>query len=268
MPPPSNHNLENKTIVVTGGASGIGGASAALFAARGAHVVVADRNAEGAVAVAKAVSGSAHQVDIGSPESIARFAEAVHAEFGPVDGVLACAGAMPGDVLRVEDWDGDWDRFFDVNVRGTYLTALHFGKAMAQRGKGSIVAIASTTGHRSTPLHAYGTSKAAVLQLVRNLSAEWGRSGVRVNSISPGYVLTEGLRASIDKGHRDLRRITDSSAMGRVIEPREIAQAAAFLLSDEASAVTGVDLPVDAGWLVNGSWVFYGGVPAARSPEA
>lgn len=260
-------NLDGKILVVTGGASGIGAACARLFAARGARVVVADRNAEGAHAVARELGGSAYAVDIGKPDDIAAFAAKVHAEFGVVDGVLACAGAMPGGVVPVEQGDDRWDQFFDVNVRGTYLTALHFGGAMARRGRGSIVAIASTTGHRSTPLHAYGTSKAAVLQLVRNLAAEWGRSGVRINSISPGYVLSEGLQASIDRGDRDLGRITESSALGRLIAPDEIARATAFLLSDEASAVTGIDLPVDAGWLIAGSWVFYGGVPPARPVE-
>lgn len=257
--------LDGKLVVVTGGGSGIGAACARLYSGRGARVVVADRDIGAAEHVAHEISGSAMLVDVGDPASIAALADRVQTDQGSVDGVLTSAGVLSAGVRRLEDWDGDWDRFFEINVRGTFLTARAFGTRMASRGRGSIVTIGSVTGHRSTPLHAYGTSKAAVSALTRNLAAEWGRSGVRVNCISPGYVLTPALKQSIDGGHRDMSAIAESSALGRVADPVEVARVSAFLLSDESSAVTGIDLPVDAGWLLTGSWMFYGGLPPSRS---
>ncbi len=113
---------------------------------------------------------------------------------------------------------------------------------------------------RSTPLHAYGPLKAAVIRLTENLAAEWGRSGVRVNCLSPGSVLTPAMQQAIDTGQRDRTRIEQSAATGRIVLPEEVAKVAAFLLSDDASAITGVNLPVDHGWLVANSWASFGGL--------
>ena len=114
------------------------------------------------------------------------------------------------------------------------------------------------------PLHAYAPAKAAVLSITQCLAAEWGRSGVRVNAISPGYTLTEALQAAIDRGDRNPEDLTSQSAMGRLVDPSEIADAAGFLLSDAARAITGINLPVDAGWLAGSTWMTYGGIPPAR----
>lgn len=255
-----------KTVVVTGAGSGIGAACAHLLSVRGAQVVVADRDAAAAAGVAKECGGIAMPVDVADAAAVADMAAHVQAQLGSVHGLVTCAGVMPGHIDRVENLDlPEWRRYFDVNVHGTYACVAAFGPAMARAGCGSIVCIASVCGLRSTPLHAYGASKAAVVQTVRNLAGEWGRSGVRVNSISPGYVLTEGLRRSLENGHRDADRLRDSAALGRVAEPHELAQAVAFLLSDEASAVTGIDLPVDAGWLTAATWTFYGGLPPSQA---
>ena len=106
--------------------------------------------------------------------------------------------------------------------------------------------------------------KAAIIQLSENLATEWGRSGIRVNCLSPGPVLTPALQDAIDKGQRDRVRMESSSASGHLVMPQEVAMAAAFLLSDEASAITGVNLPVDHGWLVASSWTSFGGVREPR----
>jgi NAD(P)-dependent dehydrogenase (short-subunit alcohol dehydrogenase family) len=139
-----------------------------------------------------------------------------------------------------------------------------FGERMARRGTGAIINIASITSTRSVPLHAYAPAKAAVLSITQCLAAEWGRSGVRVNAISPGYTLTEALQAAIDRGDRNPDDLTSQSAMGRLVDPAEIADAAGFLLSDAARAITGINLPVDAGWLAGSTWMTYGGIPPAR----
>jgi NAD(P)-dependent dehydrogenase (short-subunit alcohol dehydrogenase family) len=105
--------------------------------------------------------------------------------------------------------------------------------------------------------------KAALVGLTENLAAEWGRSGVRVNCLSPGPVLTPALQAAFDQGQRDRQTMAQNSATGHIASVNEVAQAAAFLLSDEASAITGVNLPVDHGWLVATSWSTFGGLRSA-----
>lgn len=260
--------LENRIAVVTGGASGIGEACARLFAARGARVVVADLNEGGAAEVAGEIGGVAMAVDVVDQAAVEALAGRVEAELGPTDIVVTSAGItqppLPPEELRQEAWD----KVLEVDLKGTYLTCLAFGRRMAVRGRGggggAIITIASITGMRATPLHSYAPAKAAVINLTAGLAAEWGRSGVRVNTISPGYTLTPLLQTAIQRGQRDPELLSENSALGRMVEPEEIAKAAAFLASDEASAITGINLPVDAGWLTAGPWHTYGGVRAER----
>jgi NAD(P)-dependent dehydrogenase (short-subunit alcohol dehydrogenase family) len=124
---------------------------------------------------------------------------------------------------------------------------------------GSIINIASIPGMRSVPLHAYAPAKASVISMTCCLAAEWGRSGVRVNAVSPGYTLTPALKDAIDKDERDVFAISNNSVAGRLVEPNEVAKAIAFLASNFASGITDFNLPVDVGWLVSGSWDTYGG---------
>ena len=100
------------------------------------------------------------------------------------------------------------------------------------------------------------------------LAAEWGRSGVRINAISPGYVLTEALQAAIDRKDRNPDDLTSQAAMGRFVTPDEVADSVGFLLSPAAKAITGINLPVDAGWLAGSTWQTYGGVPLARNAQS
>ena len=259
--------LENRIAVVTGGASGIGEATARLFAARGARVVVADRNEGGAQAVAGEIAGVAMTVDVVDEAAVEAMAERIATELGPTDIVVTSAGItqrpLPPEELRQETWD----KVLEVDLKGTYLTCRAFGRQMAARGSGAIITIASITGMRATPLHSYAPAKAAVINLTAGLAAEWGRSGVRVNTISPGYTLTPLLQTAIQRGQRDPELLNQNSALGRMVLPEEIAKAAAFLASDEASAITGINLPVDAGWLTAGPWHTYGGVRPEREAE-
>jgi NAD(P)-dependent dehydrogenase (short-subunit alcohol dehydrogenase family) len=159
----------------------------------------------------------------------------------------------------------EWDKVIAVDQRGTYLCCAVFGARMASLGHGAIVNIASITGSRSIPLHAYAPAKAAVISITACLAAEWGRSGVRVNAVSPGYTLTEGLQAAIDRGDRNPADLHAQSAMGRMVKPEEVADVIGFLLSPAASAITGINLPVDCGWLAGSTWQTYGAVPPARN---
>ena len=154
-----------------------------------------------------------------------------------------------------------WDDVVRIDQRGTYVACLAFGRRMVARRRGAIVNIASIAGMRSMPLHAYSPAKAAVISITGNLAAEWGRAGVRVNCVSPGYTRTPALQAAIDRGERDVSSLIALSALGRMVEPEDIGRAVAFLCSVEAGAITGVNLPVDCGWLVTPSWLTYGGLP-------
>ena len=257
-------SLDGRIAVVTGGASGIGEACVRLFAERGARVVVADINRTAAEAVAGSVKGVAVEIDVRSPPSVEAAATYVEREVGPVDIVVCNAGVaqlpVPAETLELEVWD----RMQEIDLRGVFVTSVAFGRHMTKRGCGSIINISSITGMRSTPVHAYASAKAAVISLTASLAADWGRSGVRVNAVSPGYTLTPLLQSLFDRGERDPETIIPSTALGRLVRPDEIARAVAFLASDEASAITGINIPVDAGWLVAPSWQTYGGVPPAR----
>jgi NAD(P)-dependent dehydrogenase (short-subunit alcohol dehydrogenase family) len=260
-------SLADQIAVVTGGASGIGEACVRLFAGRGARVIVADIDDEGARAVAQSVNGVAVRTDVRDPVEIERIAEQCSREVGPASILVSCAGitqkATPPEEFSIEEWN----RVCEIDLRGTWACAVAFGKVMARRGRGNIVNIASMAAMRSTPLHAYAAAKTAVVMLTANLAAEWGRSGIRVNCISPGYVLTPFLKGMIERGERDGEVLARNSALGRLVQPEEIARAVGFLVSDEAAAITGINLPVDAGWLLASSWLNYGGIPPKRAQE-
>jgi len=264
---PEQGRFHGQIAVVTGGGSGIGKACAEQLAKEGATVVIADQNADSAKSVAHAIGGHAYTVDVGNPDAIEQFAQHVEANVGPVRVLINSAGILQGAAVPPEEISMEvYDRVFAVNMRGTFASCVAFGRRMALRQKGSILNIASISGIRSTPLHAYGPMKAAIIQLTENLAGEWGRSGVRVNCLSPGAVLSPAMQVAIDKGQRNLKLLKESAAAGEVVMPLQVAMAAAFLLSDDASAITGINLPVDHGWLVANSWAMFGGVrPAVRA---
>ncbi|HKT72054.1 MAG TPA: SDR family oxidoreductase [Steroidobacteraceae bacterium] len=251
--------------VVTGGASGIGRACVEVLAERGARVVIVDSNEPGALAVARALGGEARVADVSDPAQMVRLADGIENEIGPVDMVVANAGIIQSTPAMPEELDlATWDTIMAVDLRGAYLTNAQFARHMTKRGRGSIVNIASVAGMRSAPLHAYGAAKAGVIHMTTTLAAEWGRSGIRVNAVSPGYVLTPILQEAIARGLRDPKVMEENSALGRMVMPIEIAKSVAFLLSDDASAITGINLPVENGWLVTGSWHTYGGIRGPR----
>lgn len=259
-------SLTGRIAVVTGAASGIGRSCAELLAHRGAKVVLVDRDLKGASRVAEAIGGHVRQADVSAKAEMTAVASSIEVEIGPVDFVVANAGIIQNEPSPPERLDvALFDSIMAVDLRGVFLTCTAFGGYMAKRGKGSIVNIASVAGMRSVPLHAYGPAKAAVIHLTQTLAAEWGRSGVRVNAISPGYVLTPIIEAAIASGLRDAKVMEQNSALGRMVMPVEIAKAVAFLLSDDSSAITGINLPVENGWLVTGSWHTYGGLRSSQA---
>lgn len=255
--------------VVTGGASGIGAACAERLAEGGWRVVVADIADESGRAVAERIGGPYFRMDVGDAAHVDQAAAAIEDQVGPVSGLVTSAGVIQPP-LRPEELSLDqWDRIVHIDQRGTYVTCVAFGRRMAARGAGgAIVNIASVAGSRSMPLHSYAPAKAAVISMTACLCAAWGRDGIRVNSVSPGYTATPALQAEIDAGRRDASRLAGNAALNRLVKPSEIAAAVAFLLSPAASAITGIDLPVDCGWLAASTWGTYGGVPSPTQGAA
>ena len=249
-----------RTALITGGASGIGLACAKLLAARGAHIVLADLDLARCREAAEPLGAQALAFDMADRAAVAAAHAQLAAEGIVVDLLVNCAGIVqspePPHRLAIEDFR----RVVAIDFEGTYHCCAEFGSAMAQRGRGAIVNIASVAGMRSMPLHAYSPAKAAVISLTECLAAEWGRSGVRVNCVSPGYTVTAALQQQIDLGLRDPEKLKHNSALGVLIAPADIARVIAFLLSDDAAVITGANLAADAGWLVAGSWATFGGV--------
>lgn len=256
---------QEKWVVVTGGASGIGEACVTVLRKQGYRVAILDRDLEKAKVVASASDSAAYSVDVSDAASVESVTGRVERECGPVSALVTSAGIIQRPLPPEELPLADWDAILAVDLRGTYLCCRAFGALMAKRSNGSIVTIASVAGSRSMPLHAYAPAKAAVISMTQCLATEWGPSGVRVNSVSPGFTLTPALRAAIALKQRDPSAFKAQSALGRLVDPMEVGEAVAFLVSDRASAITGVDLPVDAGWLVAPSWYSYGGLRQKKS---
>jgi NAD(P)-dependent dehydrogenase (short-subunit alcohol dehydrogenase family) len=250
--------------LVTGGAGGIGEACARRLSAD-FKVVVCDMALQAAQNVAASIDGFAVACDVSSEDSVRDCVTRIEAEVGPIDCLVMAAGIIQERAFAPEEFDqAHWDQVQAVNTKGTWLVCKYAGGKMATRGRGSIVNISSVAGHRAWPTHSYAASKAAVLSLTKGLSVEWGRSGVRVNSISPGFTLTPRLKELIKIRGWDLSTIGDQTALGRWVEPEEIADTAAFLVSEASRGITGIDIPVDAGWLGGINWLSFNGVPPTR----
>ncbi|NYT84854.1 SDR family NAD(P)-dependent oxidoreductase [Pollutimonas harenae] len=264
----SEQGMQAMLSVVTGGASGIGLACVQKLLARGDRVIVLDLPGKESQLGDLADSVIFQACDVSDEQTVRAVAASVAENHGPVRSLVNSAGIIQQRSSPEALDQAVWDKIVSVDQRGTYLCCVAFGGQMARSGGGSIVNIASITGSRSVPLHAYAPAKAAVISMSQCLAAEWGRSGVRVNSVSPGYTLTPALQDAIDKGDRDPADLIRTTALGRMVSPQEIADAVDFLTSGRASAITGIDLPVDAGWLVGTPWMTYGGMPDARGVES
>ena len=253
---------ETRTVVVTGGTSGIGRAIALRFASEGANVVVSGRNAERGEAAARACSeaggvGRFIPCDLADPASVDNLAAAAVAAFGSPH-VLVNSGGILQSGKRVLDQDLDEDEaLWRVNYRGTLLACQVFGRLMKEAGRGAILNLGSLASFAPLSLPAYTPGKAAVHSLTQILAAELGPHGVRVNAVAPGYTMSDGLKAKIAKGERNPDAIKATTALRAFVEPEHVAEAAAFLCSDKAASITGVTLPVDAGWLVQAPYAAY-----------
>src|SRR4029453_7929557 len=193
---PFSMNDSSRIVVITGGGGGIGAACARAMAREGWHVVVCDIDKGRAEAVAREVGGTGRALDIADAPAVETLASSVEAEIGPCAGLIACAAHLENPHQPEEQSLEEWRRIVDVNVSGSFHTCRAFGGRMAKRGRGAIVTIASITALGSSPLVAYGPSKAALVTMTRNLAVAWGRRQVRVNCVAPGPTLTPAVLAS------------------------------------------------------------------------
>jgi NAD(P)-dependent dehydrogenase (short-subunit alcohol dehydrogenase family) len=251
---------DSKIAVVTGGASGIGLATVEHLHQVGWQVISLDLPERTEVPELKALGIECLGIDVNDEALMRDVEKKIVDKHGPIDALVNSAGVIQKREKPEDLSMQDWDFVVNTDFRGTYLSCVVFANSMLQAGSGSIVNIASVTSFRAVPLHAYAPAKAAVMSLTQTLAGEWGHRGIRVNGVAPGYTLTPALQAAIDRGDRDIKALTRQAALGRMVMPQEVAYSIAFLLSDQAQAITGVTLPVDCGWLASTGWETYGGL--------
>jgi NAD(P)-dependent dehydrogenase (short-subunit alcohol dehydrogenase family) len=240
--------LQNKIAIVTGAASGIGKATAALFRSEGAAVIAADM----------ADGGDVVRADAGSEEDVRRLVEKAVSDHGGLDIFFANAGVSGGLASMFEQSVEDWEQILRTNLVGPWLAIKHAAPVMKARGGGSIVCTASVAGLRAgAGGTAYSASKAGVIQLVRVAATQLAGSNIRVNAICPGLIETGMTKGLYDMARASGREemIGHLNPMKRGGEPQEIASAALFLASDESSYVNGHALVVDGG--LSASHPFY-----------
>jgi len=248
--------LTDKVVVVAGGGSGIGAATAVRLAEEGAQVVVGDLAADNAEAVAAGIRDAggravSAQFDISVDESVAALMAASVDAFGGVDLLHANAADMT-EAAILSDTDAldvdlaVFDRTITVNLRGFLLCTRHAIPRMLERGGGAIVYTSSATAHVGEPQRpAYGISKSGINALMRHVSARWGREGIRANCVAPGMVLSKTLLENSDPEFREFA--LSIGRVDRLGEPDDIAAAVAFLMSDDASWITAQVISVDGG---------------------
>lgn len=246
--------LENKTAIITGGASGIGRAAALRFAAEGAQLVIADVNCEGGRETAQLIEqqgGNALfiETNVSDSKQVKGLVSATVETYGKLDILFNNAGIGNPDVKSVDLEEEDWDMIIDINLKGVFLGIKYAVPEMKKTGGGAIINTSSLLGIKGQKyLAAYNASKAGVILLTKNAALEYGRDHIRVNAIAPGVIDTQ----IIDGWKNDERKwpiISRANALGRIGTPEEVANAVLFLASDEASFITGATLSVDGGGL-------------------
>jgi NAD(P)-dependent dehydrogenase (short-subunit alcohol dehydrogenase family) len=255
-------DLTSKVAVITGSGAGMGRATAELLAAAGAHVVVADVDSgriDATVAAIGAAGGTATGItlDVSDVDALTATARAVAADHGRLDIWVNNAGIYPPAPLFASTVK-DWDRMQDINSRAVYFGTREAARWMIRGGGGVVVNIASIAAYRagSPNLAHYAASKAAVVVLTKTMANALGRHGIRVVGVSPGVIVTDGLKAgmaTMDSVGVNLGNRGDTIPIGRAGVPEDIANAVLFLVSDMASFITGTTLDVDGGDLIKGA---------------
>ncbi|MBM7659601.1 NAD(P)-dependent dehydrogenase (short-subunit alcohol dehydrogenase family) [Bacillus mesophilus] len=246
--------LKGKVSIVTGGASGIGRATALTFAREGSHIVLSDINEKkGAETLEDVKNLGAEAIfvktDVSKEEDMKQLMNEAVTAFGGIDILFNNAGVGNENVRLADLSVEEWDRVVDINLKGVFLGMKFVIPEMIKRGGGSIINTSSLLGFKGKKyLAPYNASKGGVILLTQNAAVEYGTKGIRVNAVAPGVIDT----AIVDNWREDERvwnAVTKSNALGRVGSPNEVANAVLFLASDEASYITGTSILVDGGAL-------------------
>jgi NAD(P)-dependent dehydrogenase (short-subunit alcohol dehydrogenase family) len=258
--------FDNKTVIVTGGALGIGGATSLAFARGGANVTVMDTNApagEQTVSKMAAFSGKGLfvEADAGTGEGCRKTVDATINAFGGVDILFNNVGIQPSaSYMNAVDLPEEmWDRIIDVNLKSRFLMAKYCIPHMRSAGGGVIISTASVQGLQSMPgVSAYAASKGGDLSLMRQLSLDFAVDNIRVLAVNPGTIDTPMVRVAAEAAGEEIGQALKSYGkdhpLGRVGQPEEIAEVVMFLASDRASFMTGESVSVDGGMMAKGAW--------------
>jgi len=243
--------LKDKVAVITGGAQGIGRATALMMGREGARVVVADLQGEKAQSVANELQGMGAQaigiaVNVASESSVKQMAKAAFERFGRVDILGNIAGIYYPKAAVVELSEEDWDRTIDINLGSNFLCCREFVPAMRKQKSGRIISVASGIGHYGMRQFShYAASKAAIIGFVKSLAREVGADGITVNAICPGSANT-----SMPRQHRSEEEVMErlrSTPLPHILEPEDIAGSILFLASDAAKFITGQSYNINSG---------------------